>query len=244
MDIFTFTILSLSLIVYINSLNAGFVYDDRLVSFKSNYINYYVFTIQRRAILNNDDVMDESKSLTELISNDFWGSPLNYSGSHGSYRPLVTLTYRLTARLTHEPLWYHLTNVLLHLIATILVMQLSKCFELLNNGALLFAVHPIHCEAVAGLVGRADLMATIFFIAGLLAYEKYRKERNIKLFIATLILTASSFLSKEYGIVLPVICITYDVINHTTFNRKVYLQFFFFNKNIDEMIIQLINYFN
>ena len=40
---------------------------------------------------------------------------------------------------------------------------LSYCFLFLG---ILFAVHPIHCEAVAGVVGRADVLATLFCFLG------------------------------------------------------------------------------
>ena len=36
----------------------------------------------------------------------------------------------------------------------------------------LFAIHPIHTEAVTGVVGRAELLSSIFFILTILAYEK------------------------------------------------------------------------
>lgn len=37
---------------------------------------------------------------------------------------------------------------------------------------LLFAAHPIHCEAVAGIVGRADVLAAIVVLAGILAFGR------------------------------------------------------------------------
>lgn len=130
----------------------------------------------------------------------------------------MTLTFRLTALLTGSPFWYHLTNVALHGVATALVVRFAdfspfKKGEISLMGGLLFALHPIHCEAVAGVVGRADVMSTVFFLAGLLTYEEHQKHRsNLKLLIATLILSIASFLSKEYGITLPVVCFLYDVI--------------------------------
>jgi hypothetical protein len=44
----------------------------------------------------------------------------------------------------------------------------------------MFAVHPVHCEAVAGIVGRADLLAATFFILSLLAYQGHAKVRDGK----------------------------------------------------------------
>ena len=45
---------------------------------------------------------------------------------------------------------------------------------------LLFAIHPVHVEAVAGVVGRADILSGIFFLLSLICYQKYnlRPKRN------------------------------------------------------------------
>ena len=44
--------------------------------------------------------------------------------------------------------------------------------------ALAFAVHPIHCEPVAGLVGRAELGMALHVLLALLAYGSYLEERD------------------------------------------------------------------
>ena len=41
--------------------------------------------------------------------------------------------------------------------------------------AMIFALHPIHSEAVAGIVGRADILSGIFFLLALLAFKKHQK---------------------------------------------------------------------
>ncbi|OWK17006.1 hypothetical protein Celaphus_00011347 [Cervus elaphus hippelaphus] len=83
------------------------------------------------------------------------------SGSHKSYRPLCTLSFRLNHAIGGLNPWsYHLVNVLLHAAVTGLFTNFSKI--LLGDGywtfmaGLMFASHPIHTEAVAGIVGRAD----------------------------------------------------------------------------------------
>ncbi|CAG0920319.1 unnamed protein product [Notodromas monacha] len=82
---------------------------------------------------------------------------------------------------------FHLVNVLLHACATWLYSSL--CCRLLRRAAvgagraasvasLAFAVHPVHTEAVAGIVGRADVCACIFFLMSLLAYVEYARARR------------------------------------------------------------------
>ena len=95
---------------------------------------------------------------------------------------------------------YHALNVILHATVCVLyhkmVSELLKStdFPLLNHSqqfwwkpstdqiqefslmslmsTFLFAIHPIHTEAVTGVVGRAELLSSIFFILAILAYQR------------------------------------------------------------------------
>ena len=131
--------LVVAVVVYYNSLGAGFVFDDH------------------RAILTNDDLDSEKTSVLGLFSNDFWGGAMSRKESHKSYRPLTVLSYRY---LNHyfaglAPYSYHLANVVLHAMATGLFHVTAEV--VLGRGevvwsmfaALLFAVHSIHTEAVS-----------------------------------------------------------------------------------------------
>lgn len=137
-----------------------------------------------RAIKTNPDV-NPSTPWTNLMFNDFWGTPLTHSGSHKSYRPLCVLSFRLNHWL-HElqPAGYHLFNVLLHCLATALFTLLARSLlPAKAEGATavagcLFAAHPIHTEAVAGIVGRADVGAAVFFILAFLSYRRYATVRS------------------------------------------------------------------
>ena len=126
-----------SVAIYLNTLDCGFCFDDR------------------SAIEENQDLRPISP-WTNLIWNDFWGTPMDIEGSHKSYRPLCVLTFRLNY-LVHElhPFGYHLINVLLH-CAVCFVFTLL-CVEVVFGGTLqpaaiaglCFAVHPVHVEAVS-----------------------------------------------------------------------------------------------
>lgn len=73
--------------------------------------------------------------------------------SHKSYRPLTVLTFRLNYLLTElSPASYHLFNVVLHVAVCVLFLRF--CRLLMDRttslvATLLFAVHPIHTEAVS-----------------------------------------------------------------------------------------------
>ncbi|KAF2881522.1 hypothetical protein ILUMI_24656 [Ignelater luminosus] len=157
----------LAFLLYYNTLDADFVYDDR------------------RAILTNPDLLP-STPWTRLLEDDFWGTPLTDSGSHGSYRPLCVLTFRLNYLLGgFQPWGYHLVNVLLHCLATALLVKVARHILPRSRSSmgpavvgLLFATHPIHTEAVAGVVGRADLAACNFYLLSFLTYIAHIKYRD------------------------------------------------------------------
>lgn len=115
----------------------------------------------RRAILTNPDLLPKTPWL-KLLENDYWGTPLTDCGSHGSYRPLTVLTFRLNYIAGEFVPWgYHLVNVILHCSATCLLMKIANLVlpkSAKNVGTivtgLLFAAHPIHTEAVASAVGK------------------------------------------------------------------------------------------
>lgn len=145
-----------------------------------------VFFIFRRAILTNPDLLSKTP-WTHIFHNDFWGTPLTDSGSHGSYRPFTVLTFRLNYLLGgFQPWGYHLVNVLLHCLATALLVKLARQVLPKSKSSvgpaitgLIFAAHPIHTEAVAGIVGRADLAACNFYLLSFLAYINHTRYRDL-----------------------------------------------------------------
>ncbi|KAJ8922613.1 hypothetical protein NQ315_007645 [Exocentrus adspersus] len=139
-----------------------------------------------RAILSNPDLLSKTP-WKRLFENDFWGTPLSDSGSHGSYRPLCVLTFRLNHLLGGSQPWgYHLVNVLLHCLATALLIRVARLILPKSKqkagsavAGLVFATHPIHTETVAGVVGRADLAACNFYFLSLLAYIAHVRYRDV-----------------------------------------------------------------
>lgn len=139
----------------------------------------------RRAILSNPDVIGHTP-IEALFENDFWGTPLGDHGSHGSYRPLCVATYRLNYAFSGFKPWsYHFLNILFHCLATALVVTTARrilpqyCVRVGTAVAgMSFASHPIHTEAVAGVVGRADLAACNFFLLSFLIYSEHIRLRE------------------------------------------------------------------
>lgn len=172
--------------------------------------------------MGNPDVINASESWSKLFYNDFWGTNLSDSGSHCSYRPLTVLTFKLNHLIGGTNAFgYHLVNVLLHCLATGLVLNLGRhllpCSISTFLSGLLFATHPIHTEAVAGLTGRADIIACIFFILTILSYIKHvqlREKDSMRHHIAmigAIIFASAAVLCKETAISALVVCAIYDI---------------------------------
>uniref|UniRef100_A0A8C7Z1F5 Protein O-mannosyl-transferase TMTC3 n=1 Tax=Oryzias sinensis TaxID=183150 RepID=A0A8C7Z1F5_9TELE len=184
---------------YWNSLSCGFVFDD--VS----------------AILDNKDLRPATP-LHNLFLNDFWGTPMTEERSHKSYRPLTVLTFRLNYLFSElSAASYHLLNIILHAAVCVLFLRVCRLFLDKTSGlvaALLFAVHPIHTEAVTGVVGRAELLSSIFLLAAFLSYTKSTGADHSIVWTPialTVVLVAAATLCKEQGITVVGICCVYEV---------------------------------
>jgi tetratricopeptide (TPR) repeat protein len=119
------------------------------------------------------------------------------------FRPVTFSTFALDWAIGDgRPLVFHVANLLLHAAVTLLFyLLLQTALQLLRHGkavafaaALLFAVHPIHTEAVASIVGRAELLAAGFLIAAWLQHLHNRE-------IAALLCFVLALLSKESAVV-------------------------------------------
>ncbi|MBU0766429.1 tetratricopeptide repeat protein [Patescibacteria group bacterium] len=120
------------------------------------------------------------------------------------YIPLVFVSYQLNWLISGlEPFGFHLTNILLHVINALLVarilFQLSGKKWLSIFAGLLFAVHPLHTEAVVWLAGRKDLLSGTFFFSALTLYLSSVKG-NQRAYILSIIFFALALLSKVIAV--------------------------------------------
>jgi Flp pilus assembly protein TadD len=135
---------------------------------------------------------------------------------HG-YRPVRTLSHMLEHRIFGlRPFGYHTTNVLLHALTCILLFFLARRLGLSPAASMasmaLFAVHPVHTEAVTYISGRRDLLFSLFLVAGMLAYVRGVQERSRLLVLAALPLYLLGVFSKEQGITLPAVLYLWEVL--------------------------------
>lgn len=125
----------------------------------------------------------------------------------GYHRPVVLLSLRLDDLLGGGAAFtFHLTNVLLHVAASVLTLLLLRAWlrgaAVALVGALVFAVHPAHVESVAFVSGRTDLWLAVLGLAATLAWTRWRRgERRAG--PAAVLLFLLSLFAKESAYLLP-----------------------------------------
>lgn len=197
-------LLALAALPYANSLDNGFVWDDH-----------------QQVVMNS--ALRPDSPFRHLFEPKVWGfrrqgirQPTNY------YRPLQMVAYRLTAdRFGFDPRAFHAVNLTFHMFAVLLAFALSR--KLTNRtglsfaAAALFAVHPVHSEAVDWIAALPDIGCAVFFLLGILLFGLTRKDLShpqqieqprgtrLMLLAASCAAFAAALLWKESAIVFPLI---------------------------------------
>ncbi len=156
------------------------------------------------AILNNAAV--QSAPIAQLWTRDFWGlDPKAGTTWSGSWRPLVSATWAAQARSAGNAAWlYHAGDLGIHAACAAALFALMVALGTARApGAaltLLFAWHPVTTEAVASVVGRADLLAAFFLLVALLMQQRGKQA-------AAVLALGASLLCKESAVGGPLVCI-------------------------------------
>ncbi|WP_161954110.1 tetratricopeptide repeat protein [Candidatus Methylomirabilis limnetica] len=139
-------------------------------------------------------------------------------GGRSAYRPVRSASYAMDYAISGlDPWGYHLTNTALHGLSAICVYLIARTLfasplpALL--AALLFAVHPIQTESVTYLSGRRDVLSGLFVLIGFYSFLRYRQSRRVRDLVLTILLCPLAFFTKESGIILPLLCLGYDVVS-------------------------------
>lgn len=134
----------------------------------------------------------------------------------GNFHPLSMLSLAFDYQIAgFEPWIYHLTNLLLHVINTILVFWLV--FLLFDNvkialvAAALFGVHTLHAESVVWVSERKDVLHTLFFLSSIIAYLKYLQKNNGQHYLVSLMLFVLALLAKGQAVSLAVTLVAIDL---------------------------------
>ena len=161
----------------------------------------YLFSLGNRFALDDiyivvlNPLVRAPAGLWRAFGASYWAGNLNTT----VYRPLAVATYALDWMIG-SPIWFHFVNVMWHVAATLLVVLLARRWAG-DSAALIagvvFAVHPVHVEAVANVVGRNELMAALFVLIAV--YTALEHEQPL----ASAAAFACGLLSKENAIVTP-----------------------------------------
>ncbi|EDW80903.1 uncharacterized protein Dwil_GK11776 [Drosophila willistoni] len=171
------------------------------------------------AIVRNKDVNSLPTNLTAIFTNDFWGASLLSEDSHKSFRPLTTLMFHYEYALMGLNAGHmKFLNLLLHCLNTLLLWRLVRSLYIqeINTdrwaiiSAALFATHPIHTEAVSGVVGRAELMFGLIHLLCLLLVVANVERQSWTSIALILALTGIGMLFKESAITIPISCVLLD----------------------------------
>ena len=172
---------------YFPALAAGFVWDDEIILTRATPLHTWPGLAQ------------------------IWFTPRALLPYEGHYWPLLYTTFWLEHKLWGlAPLGYHVVNLLLHTGVVLLLWRLLRRLEVPGAwfAAAVFAVHPLHVESVAWVIGRKDMLATVFYLAAVLAYIRYaempRGQRRGGPYLLAVALFVLGLLSKSITITLPV----------------------------------------
>jgi protein O-mannosyl-transferase len=133
------------------------------------------------------------------------------------YRPLTMLAFSAQWAIGQgSPLPFHIANILLYAMVSVAVYRLALVLIPLPAAfiaAALFAVHPVHTEVVANIVGQAEIWAALFVIVAVSRYIRARCGGGLRLsevaILAGLYFVACMF--KEHAIVLPALLIAAEL---------------------------------
>ncbi len=152
-------IISISFLVYLNSLRNDFVWDDMVL------------------IVDNEGITKWGCFWESFIRDFFDTADDTIEFKYGYYRPVISLSYMIDYALWGLKPWgFHFSNIIFHTVSCILVYFIGN--SLFNNrfaslvASLLFACHPIHTESVTWVSGRTDVIAGMFFLSAFYFYQK------------------------------------------------------------------------
>ncbi|MBI3939821.1 MAG: tetratricopeptide repeat protein [Acidobacteria bacterium] len=179
-------LLGFTLLVYVNSLSNGFVFDDLPLI----QDNPQIRSIRDVAGIFGRQGYRPVRTLTYALN--YWLFGLN------------PFYFHLTNVLAHGA-----NGILLFL----LLRRLFGKSLLALAGAALFVCHPIQTAAVAYVSGRKDVLAGGFVLAGMLCFANHLRDGKRFWFVGSLILFALALFSKEVAVIFPLLLFALESLN-------------------------------
>lgn len=199
------------LLVYLQSLTCGFInYDDPAYVLENSLIRH----------------LDRNLFVTAFTQ-----------AREGFWMPLTWISLAIDYQLWGlNPLGYHLTNIVLHTINTVLVVliadSLLRQVQVRENGerhpysypvmlliaGLLWGIHPLRVESVAWVTERKDVLNGVFSLGSILCYLRYTYAKGVqgkevsaaRTYIVSLLLLILSLMAKSVSVVIPAMLLVAD----------------------------------
>jgi hypothetical protein len=133
-----------------------------------------------------------------------------------NWMPVTLLSHMLDCELFHlQSGMHHLTNVFLHLLASLLLFATLKR----ATGArwpsafvaMIFALHPLHVESVAWVAERKDVLSACFFFLALYAYVRYAEQPSLSRYLSVAALFSLGLMAKPMLVTFPFVLLLFDV---------------------------------
>lgn len=172
-------------------------------------VNQYDFVYMDDEIYVTGNTRIQSEISWEGIR---WAFSTKYSGL---WNPLIWLSLMFDYQLYGlNAGGYHITNLILHILSTLLLFWLFKRMTgtIWKSAfvAALFALHPLHVESVAWIAERKDVLSAFFWILTLCLYVYYTEKPALKTYTLSLFLFVCAIMSKPMVVTLPLIMILLD----------------------------------
>ena len=187
-----------------------------LLCFWPSLFNGFILWDDNLYIVENEMIRDLSwRSIKTMFTTDV---SLNYT-------PLTSLSFAVEYHFFgYKAFFYHLNNLLLHLLVTALVFiftrQLSSSLFVATGASLLFGIHPMHVESVAWVTERKDVLYGTFYMAALIMYWKYLSEKRKFFYVISLACGVMSILAKPMALSLPLVLLVLDWFQRRPFTLK------------------------
>jgi len=160
----------------------------------------HAFVRDDEVIIRDNAALDSLPTLGRALLSNYWGAHV----ADGQWRPLALASWALNrAAGGLDTRGYTALDLAIHAAVCLALLRLALSLGAGTRAsaaaALLFAVHPVHAEAVTGFVGRADTLATLFVLLALLWHRRAAGGAKAARALAALCL-AAALLSKESAV--------------------------------------------
>ncbi len=192
-------IIILGFVIYYNSTNGKFIWDDKL-------------------LITDNVLIKNWENVSRIFTKDIGSGA---GKTYYFYRPIQVITLMMNYSLCGlDVKSYHLTNIILHILVAILIFWFINIIfgdtRLSSLTAVLFIVHPVHTEAVSYISGRADPLGAIFMLLSFIFYLKKFRFEVVGIFLVAATYSLA-ILSKESSLILLFLILLYSYV----FGKKI-----------------------